>query len=107
MAGHSSLLSHKLIPNRGSLRSSYPKLGLIEALTSLWGLGWGLNRQQDHHGITPIWWEPELTGLVAAWAKGSSRDGLMAKTSLDEGDVVRVLRRTMDVLAQIPYCPPD
>ena len=28
---------------------------------------------------------------------------MIASTSLDEGDVVRVLRRTVDLLAQIPY----
>ena len=65
--------------SRNDLWSAWAPL-VIEALTSLRGLGRGLNRQQDRHGITtPIWWEPELTGLVAAWAKGSSRDGLMAK----------------------------
>jgi superfamily II RNA helicase len=30
---------------------------------------------------------------------------LCAKTSLDEGDVVRMLRRTVDILSQIPYVP--
>ena len=29
---------------------------------------------------------------------------MIASTSLDEGDVVRLLRRTVDLLAQIPYC---
>jgi hypothetical protein len=29
---------------------------------------------------------------------------VIGNTSLDEGDVVRVLRRTIDLLAQIPYC---
>ena len=93
--------------SRNDLWSAYPPPPLVmEALTSLRGLGRELDRQQQHHGIaTPIWWEPELTGLVAAWARGSSWDGIMAKTSLDEGDVVRVVRRTMDVLAQIPHCP--
>jgi superfamily II RNA helicase len=28
---------------------------------------------------------------------------VIANTSLDEGDVVRVLRRTVDLLAQVPY----
>lgn len=93
--------------SRNDLWSAYPPPPLVmDALTSLRDLGRELDRQQQHHGIaTPIWWEPDLTGLVAAWARGSSWDGLMAKTSLDEGDVVRVLRRTMDVLAQIPHCP--
>ena len=93
--------------SRNDLWCAYPPPPLVmETLTSLRGLGRELDRQQGHHGIaTPIWWEPELTGLVTAWARGCSWDGLMAKTSLDEGDVVRVLRRTMDVLAQIPHCP--
>ena len=93
--------------SRNDLWSAYPPPPLVmDALMGLRGVGRELDHQQQHHGInTPIWWEPELTGLVAAWARGSSWDGLMAKTSLDEGDVVRVLRRTMDVLAQIPHCP--
>jgi hypothetical protein len=28
---------------------------------------------------------------------------MIANTSLDEGDVVRILRRTVDLLAQVPY----
>jgi len=51
----------------------------------------------------PVWWEPELTGLVARWARGASWNEVISNTSIDEGDVVRVLRRTVDLLAQIPY----
>jgi superfamily II RNA helicase len=43
-------------------------------------------------------------GLVHAWAKGVSWNDLIANTSLDEGDVVRIMRRTVDLLAQVPYC---
>ena len=39
-----------------------------------------------------------------AWAKGASWNDVIANTSLDEGDVVRILRRTVDLLAQVPYC---
>ena len=52
----------------------------------------------------PVWFEGELMGLVHAWAKGVSWSDLIANTSLDEGDVVRIMRRTVDLLAQIPYC---
>ena len=52
----------------------------------------------------PLWWELELTGLVHAWAKGASWSDMIANTSIDEGDVVRILRRTVDLLAQVPYC---
>ena len=43
-------------------------------------------------------------GLVQAWACGTSWAELIANTSLDEGDVVRIMRRTIDLLSQVPYC---
>ena len=54
--------------------------------------------------VVPAWWEPELMGLVEAWARGCEWTDLIANTSLDEGDVVRIMRRTVDLLAQVPYC---
>ena len=41
---------------------------------------------------------------MEAWATGTSWNDLIANTSLDEGDVVRIMRRTVDLLAQVPYC---
>ena len=43
-------------------------------------------------------------GLVNAWARGIGWSELIANTSLDEGDVVRIMRRTVDLLSQVPYC---
>ncbi len=54
--------------------------------------------------VVPVWWESELMGLVAAWSRGASWKDLINNTSLDEGDVVRIIRRTVDLLSQIPYC---
>jgi superfamily II RNA helicase len=42
-----------------------------------------------------------LCGLVEAWASGVEWEQLTAAVGLDEGDVVRVLRRTADFLAQM------
>jgi superfamily II RNA helicase len=65
-----------------------------------------LLRLQEHHDVVvPVWWEPDLMGVVKAWAEGESWSDLIANTSLDEGDVVRLMRRTVDLLAQLPYCP--
>lgn len=81
-----------------------PPPAVEEALHDLRSLRRDLARQQERAGVSfPIWWEPELTGLVDAWARGASWSDVIANTSLDEGDVVRVLRRTVDLLAQIPY----
>ena len=35
--------------------------------------------------MVPAWWEPELMGLVEAWARGCDWTDLIANTSLDEG----------------------
>ncbi|WP_013320454.1 DEAD/DEAH box helicase [Gloeothece verrucosa] len=53
----------------------------------------------------PVWLEDELMGLVEAWARGTEWQDLCDATSLDEGDLVRLLRRTVDLLWQIPYIP--
>jgi superfamily II RNA helicase len=81
-----------------------PPRAAEEALHDLRGLRRELERRQERAGVVvPVWWEPELTGLVHAWAKGVRWSDVIANTSLDEGDVVRVLRRTVDLLAQVPY----
>jgi superfamily II RNA helicase len=81
-----------------------PPPAVEEAMHDLRSLRRQLGRQQELARVVfPIWWEPELTGLVHAWARGASWSEVIASTSLDEGDVVRVLRRTVDLLAQIPY----
>lgn len=92
--------------NRPDLWCGYPPPPASEeALHDLRGLRRELQRQQERASVVvPVWWEPELTGLVHAWARGASWNDVIANTSLDEGDVVRILRRTVDLLAQVPYC---
>ncbi len=63
-----------------------------------------LMAQQRRNIDISAWWEPDLMGLVAAWASGVNWNDLIANTSLDEGDVVRIIRRTIDLLSQVPYC---
>jgi superfamily II RNA helicase len=92
--------------NRPDLWSGFPPSGPAEeALQDLSGLRRELLRAQERASVVvPAWWEPELMGLVEAWANGTSWSDLIANTSLDEGDVVRIMRRTVDLLAQVPYC---
>ncbi|TGG86702.1 MAG: DEAD/DEAH box helicase, partial [Aphanocapsa feldmannii 288cV] len=93
--------------NRPDLWSDYAVPPQVEeALGDIRGLRRQLMRQQQQRDVVmPLWWEPELTGLVHAWARGERWNQLIRHTSLDEGDVVRLLRRTVDLLAQLPYCP--
>ena len=97
------------------------------ALSDLRQLRRELFQQQRRQDIMfPIWLEYDLIGLVERWVEmgktsetndpigfgSSNKTGdrsdwteLCSNTSLDEGDIVRVLRRTLDFLSQIPHVP--
>jgi superfamily II RNA helicase len=65
-----------------------------------------LFQTQHRYGLSmPIWREYELVGLSEQWALGVEWNELCQNTNLDEGDLVRMLRRTVDVLWQIPQIP--
>ena len=65
-----------------------------------------LFQAQRRHGVSlPVWREYELVGLCEQWALGMDWNDLCESVSLAEGDVVRMLRRTVDVLSQIPQIP--
>ncbi len=82
-----------------------PSSQSVDALNDLVGIRRALMKAQGRDGIDiPIHWDLQVTGLIEQWACGISWTNLIANTSLDEGDVVRIMRRTVDVLAQIPYC---
>ena len=64
---------------------------------------------QYRHGVAlPVGLETRFIGLISLveqWALGVEWKALCEKTTLDEGDVVRILRRTLDLLSQIPHVP--
>ena len=70
-----------------------------------------LLKTQDKCGKVgfPVYMEQDFVGLVETWALGKEFGvewgELCQNTSLDEGDMVRILRRTVDVLLQIPQIP--
>lgn len=61
--------------------------------------------QRRYDVALPVWREYELVGLCEQWALGMEWQDLCEGTSLAEGDIVRMLRRTVDVLSQIPQIP--
>ena len=82
-----------------------PSLDTQEIFIELEGLRKLLLSKQNELFIdVPIYLEKELIGIIAEWAKGKKWKEIITNTSLDEGDVVRIIRRTIDVLSQIQYC---
>ena len=83
-----------------------PSNEIEEALGSLRSTRRELFKLQRRYNIAmPIWLETDWIGLVEQWALGVEWPELCENTSLDEGDVVRILRRTVDFLSQVPHVP--
>ena len=76
-----------------------------DVLNELEGIKKLISSQQNKNLIeVPIFLDGELTGIISEWAKGKKWKDIILNTSLDEGDLVRIIRRTIDVLSQIKYC---
>ncbi|MDA9746426.1 DEAD/DEAH box helicase [Prochlorococcus sp. AH-736-K20] len=82
-----------------------PSLKVIDVFNELDGLRKLVASQQNKFHIEiPIYLETDLTGIISEWARGKKWKDLVFNTSLDEGDVVRIIRRSIDVLSQVQYC---
>uniref|UniRef100_A0A7N0TS69 DEAD/DEAH box helicase n=1 Tax=Kalanchoe fedtschenkoi TaxID=63787 RepID=A0A7N0TS69_KALFE len=61
---------------------------------------------QEKHGVNiPCCLDSQFSGMVEAWASGLTWREIMMDCAMDEGDLARLLRRTIDLLAQIPKLP--
>ncbi|MEQ9232953.1 DEAD/DEAH box helicase [Coleofasciculus sp. E2-BRE-01] len=93
-------------PRPDSWTNYPPSEPVLEALDSLRQTRRQLFQVQRRYQVAlPIWLERDLIGLVEQWALGVEWTELCADTSLDEGDIVRLLRRSVDFLSQIPHVP--
>ncbi|WP_088892101.1 DEAD/DEAH box helicase [Leptolyngbya ohadii] len=83
-----------------------PSGEIDEALGELWSVRRELLKLQRRYKIAfPAWLESDWIGLIEQWALGIEWQELCSHTNLDEGDVVRILRRTVDFLSQVPHVP--
>lgn len=79
---------------------------VADGLASLRSIRRKVFQLQHRYGVAlPVWLEFELIALVEKWALGMDWVEVCENTTLDEGDVVRILRRTLDLLSQIPHVP--
>jgi len=103
-AAMSALVTETL--RSGSYTNYSPTLAVTEVLDSLKSMRRDVFKLQHKHRVAlPVWLEYELIGLVETWALGVEWSELCENTNLDEGNIVRILRRTVDILSQIPHVP--
>ncbi|MGB7086537.1 MAG: DEAD/DEAH box helicase [Phormidesmis sp.] len=83
-----------------------PTKPVIEALEGLRGLRRRIFQAQRRQDVQiPVALDWDLIAIVEQWALETEWSDLTDNTSLDEGDIVRILRRTLDFLSQIPHVP--
>ncbi|MFM7469534.1 MAG: DEAD/DEAH box helicase [Vampirovibrionales bacterium] len=63
--------------------------------------------QQQFEIDAPVSLNPLGIGIVEAWAKGWHWEAVLNLTDLDPGDLVRMIRRTADILRQVSKMTPD
>src|SRR5690606_20461427 len=84
--------------------------GAYERLAQIVKIAKQVDKTQQQYGVpTPINVDSTVAGLIEAWAQGISWDRLMRLTNIGEGDLVRIIRRTADLLRQfsrIDHIPP-
>ena len=77
-----------------------------EAIREVFGIARDVQRLQDRHGVdVPVWVNPVFAGLTEYWARGADWDHVKAYLGVDEGDLVRALRRTLDLCRQFAFAP--
>ncbi|KDP21275.1 hypothetical protein JCGZ_21746 [Jatropha curcas] len=61
---------------------------------------------QEKHGVEiSCFLDSQFSGMVEAWASGLTWREITMDCAMDDGDLARLIRRTIDLLAQIPKLP--
>ncbi|MGI5844027.1 MAG: DEAD/DEAH box helicase [Candidatus Xenobium sp.] len=77
-----------------------------EALTEIVGISRDVHRLQERYGVdVPVLVNPVFAGLTEFWARGADWPHVKAYLGVDEGDMVRSLRRTLDLCRQFAFAP--
>jgi superfamily II RNA helicase len=80
--------------------------GVDMALSEVLKIGKNLWRlQRDFDIDIAIEFSPTFAGLTEMWANGATWNDIRNATTFDEGDVVRALRRTLDLCRQFMRAP--
>ncbi len=92
--------------SRPNIQAAYPPtLEVVSAVEALEPIRAELSALQIRAGLdVPVGIDLRLSGIVEGWASGLDWAEVTADCGLDDGDVARLLMRTVDTLRQAAYC---
>ncbi|CAN1187636.1 DExH-box ATP-dependent RNA helicase DExH15 chloroplastic [Linum perenne] len=83
-----------------------PSSVVVDVITKLEKPRSRFTKMQLRHGVEiSCFLDSQFAGMVEAWASGLSWKEMTMDCAMDDGDLARLLRRTIDLLAQIPKLP--
>lgn len=96
----------KVRPGKNNSYIYKPSATVTKFITLLDEQRSALLAMQDKHEVTiSCCLDSQFCGMVEAWASGLTWRELMMDCAMDDGDLARLLRRTIDLLVQIPKLP--
>ncbi|VFQ93132.1 unnamed protein product [Cuscuta campestris] len=96
----------KLRPSKSSSYIYEPSAVVLDVVKLLEEQRISLLELQEKHGVNiPCCLDSQFAGMVEAWASGLTWREMMMDCAMDEGDLARLLRRTIDLLVQVPKLP--
>lgn len=101
----SSIVSGDAVSKLTASSAYPPSLSVSEAILQLEDVRSDLSLAQIQAGLDfPLCLDPSLSGVVEAWALGLGWAEVTGDCNLDDGDVARLLMRTVDALRQAAFC---
>ena len=102
----SALVAGDAVSRLNNVGSAYPpSQEVINALEALEESRFNVSLAQMRSGIDfPLCLDLTLSGVVEAWASGLGWTEVTGDCNLDDGDVARLLMRTVDALRQAAFC---
>lgn len=79
---------------------------VFDAFKEIQGIGRKVLQSQRSHKIDkPVEINTHLAPIIEEWSRGVAWDDLMKNTNLDDGDILKGLRRTIDITKQLIKAP--
>lgn len=91
--------------NRDNIEcDAQPTNGFKACIKHLFNTAKHFHKEQRQFRIDiPVLFNPSMAGIAQAWAEGEDWQWLTHQTNQGEGDLVRILRRTSDILRQFAH----